>query len=160
MTKRWLGLFLLSAAAAGAAIGWASPPTGVTPTVLSRGAYPTFHVESARDGGVDFQAQSKAPVDIIVRKHEYSPHAQTGWHTHPGPIFITVIQGTVTFYERDDPACKPKVVKAGEGYVDDGHGHLGVNDSDQPAVDVSVILAPTGKSFRDELPAPGPSCKF
>ena len=107
-----------------------------------------------------FQAKAKAPMDVIVRKHDYAPHAQTGWHTHPGPVFITVIEGTVKFYERDDPTCTPKVVKAGEGYVDDGHGHIGVNDSDQPAVDVSVIVAPVGQSFRGELPAPGPSCKF
>ena len=158
--KRWIGPSVLCAATVVAAMASASPPTGVTPTVLSRGTYPAFSVEGAREGGVDFGASSKAPVDVIVRRHEYAPHGQTGWHTHPGPIFVTVIQGTVKFYERDDPSCTPKIVKAGEGYVDDGHGHIGVNDSDQPAVDVSVILAPVGKSFRDELPAPGPSCKF
>lgn len=158
--ERWLRLALLCAGAASVAMAWASPPTGVTPNVLSRGSYPAFSVEGAREGGVDFQAKSGAPVDVIVRRHEYAPHGQTGWHTHPGPIFITVVQGTVKFYERNDPSCTPKIVKAGEGYVDDGHGHLGVNDSDEPAVDVSVILAPVGKSFRDELPAPGPACKF
>ena len=158
--KRWLGFAVLCAGAAAVAIAWASPPTGVTPTVLSRGAYPAFSVQGAQEGGVDFQAKAKAPFDIVVRKHEYAPHGQTGWHTHPGPIFITVMQGTVKFYERDDPSCTAKIVKAGEGYVDDGHGHIGVNDSDEPAVDVSVIVAPVGKSFRDELPAPGPSCKF
>ena len=158
--RRLPGLVVLCAVTAVAAFAWASPPTGVTPTVLSRGSFPAFGVEGAREGGVDFQAKSKAPVDVIVRRHEYAPHGQTGWHTHPGPIFITVIEGAVKFYERDDPSCTPKIVKAGEGYVDDGHGHIGVNDSDQPAVDVSVILAPVGQSFRAELPAPGPSCKF
>ena len=73
---------------------------------------------------------------------------------------ITVLQGTVTFYEYNDPRCTPKVVTAGHGYVDDGHGHIGVNQSDQPAVDVSVILAPVGSGFRSELPAPGPHCSF
>ncbi|HEY1325882.1 MAG TPA: cupin domain-containing protein [Casimicrobiaceae bacterium] len=158
--KQWLVVLVFSAAVAVAATGSASPPTGVIPTLLSRGTYPAFNLDQAHESGVDFQARAKAPFDIVVRKHDYAPHAQTGWHTHPGPVFITVLQGSVTFYERDDPSCTPKVVRAGEGYVDDGHGHLGVNESNEPAVDVSVILAPVGTTFRGELSAPAPACKF
>jgi quercetin dioxygenase-like cupin family protein len=158
--KQWLGLFVITPALTFAAIAWSSPPTGVAPTLLSRGTYPAFDLNAAREMGVDFRAQAKAPFDLVVRKHEYAPHSQTGWHTHPGPVFITVLQGSVTFYERDDPSCTPKVVKEGQGYVDDGHGHIGVNETDQPAVDISVILAPVGTSFRGELPAPAPSCRF
>jgi len=143
-----------------AVMSWASPPSGVTPTVLSRGTYPPFKVKTDSPPLVDFEAKSNSPVDMVVRKHEYAPGSSTGWHTHPGPVFITVLQGSVTFYERDDPNCTPKVVSAGDGYVDDGHGHIGLNRTNEPAVDISVILAPVGKSFRDELPAPGPHCKF
>jgi hypothetical protein len=66
----------------------------------------------------------------------------------------------LTFYEADDPTCTPKVVNEGEGYVDNGHGHLGRNESGAPAIDVSVILAPVGLPFRGELPAPNPYCEF
>ena len=54
----------------------------------------------------------------------------------------------------------PVVVKAGQGYVDDGHGHIGLNRTGEPARDVSVILAPVGMPFRAELTAPGPHCSF
>ena len=158
--KPWLAVSLSTALAAAALMATASPPTGVTPTLLARGTYGAFDLGAPGEGGVDFRAQAKAPFDMVVRRHEYAPHSQTGWHTHPGAVFITVLQGSVTFYERDDPVCTPKVVKAGQGYVDDGHGHIGVNESDEPAVDVSVILAPVGASFRGELAAPGPSCRF
>jgi hypothetical protein len=143
-----------------ATIAWASPPSGVTPTVISRGTYEPFKVKTDPDSLVDFQAKAKADFDMVVRQHEYLKHAYTGWHTHPGPVFITVLQGTLTFYEYDDPTCTPNVVRAGEGYVDSGHGHIGVNDSDQPALDVSVILAPVGLGFRGELDAPSPYCGF
>ena len=142
----------------GVATSWASPPTGVTPTVLARGTYGAFSVKT--DAPVAFESQGKAPLDFVVRKHEYAPNSSTGWHTHPGPVFITVVQGTLTFYEYDDPKCTPKVVTAGQGYVDDGHGHIDVNRTDQPALDVSVILAPVGASFRGELAAPGPHCSL
>ena len=75
-------------------------------------------------------------------------------------MFITVIQGQVTFYEYDDPSCTPIVVSAGHGYVDSGNGHIGRNETSQPAIDISVILAPVGGAFRQELAAPGPFCGF
>jgi len=35
----------------------------------------------------------------------------------PGPVFIQVVEGEVTFYEADDPDCKPTLVKKGESYL-------------------------------------------
>jgi cupin domain len=137
-----------------------SPPVGVAPTLISRGTYEPFKVKTDHHSAVDFEAKAKSDFDIVVRRHDYAPRGSTGWHTHPGPVLITVLQGKLTFYEYDDPTCTPKVVTAGQGYVDDGHGHIGVNENDEPAVDVSVILAPVGSAFRSELPAPGPHCRF
>jgi hypothetical protein len=138
----------------------ASPPVGVTPTVLARGTYDSFKVRSYPQGPDDFKAEAKAPIDMVVRQHVYAPGSSTGWHTHPGPVFITVVEGKVTFYERDDPTCTPVVVTAGQGYVDTGRGHIGRNETGQPARDVTVIIAPVGGAFRGELDAPGPNCGF
>jgi hypothetical protein len=138
----------------------ASPPSGVHPTVLARGTYPAFKVMSYPDTGGLFKAEAKEPIDLVIRRHEYDAGGSTGWHQHPYPVFITVISGTVTFYERDDPTCTPHVVHAGEGYVDSGHGHIGRNETGEPAVDVSAIFAPVGLPFRTELDAPGPYCGF
>ena len=138
----------------------AEPAQGVKPTVLARGTYQPFKVNTAPSSAVDFQAKAKSPLDMVVRMHEYVEGGSTGWHTHPGPVFITVVKGQLTFYEADDPTCTPKVVNEGEGYVDNGHGHLGRNESGAPAIDVSVILAPVGLPFRGELPAPNPYCGF
>jgi len=107
-----------------------------------------------------FKADAKAPIDLVVRRHDYAIDGSTGWHAHPYPVFVTVITGQVTFYEHDDPTCTPVVVSAGEGYVDSGHGHIGRNESGQPATDISVIMAPVGAPFRTELDAPGPYCDF
>jgi hypothetical protein len=141
-------------------IAIASPPSGVTPIVLARGTYDSFSVMSNSQGPGKFKAESKEPIDVVVRRHEYAARGSTGWHAHPFPVFITVIQGQVTFYEYDDPTCTPTVVTAGHGYVDSGRGHIGRNETDQPAIDISVILAPVGAAFRQELEAPGPFCGF
>jgi len=150
----------LLALSAFVAITKASPASGVTPTVLARGTYEAFKVKSDRDGPVDLEAKSKAPMDVVVRRHDYVANSSTGWHTHPGPVFITVTQGQLTFYEADDATCTPHVVTSGHGYVDTGGGHIGRNETDQPAQDISVITAPVGGAFRSELPAPNANCGF
>ena len=156
---------------------WASTPVGITPTLIGRGTFSAFRVksdnpffkfsaslQSEKERSDDFGPTSVAspdPVaDIVVRTNDYAPGSSTGWHTHPGPVFITVTQGEVTFYEVDDPTCSPKVVREGQGYVDTGHGHIGRNETSNPAKDVVVAIAPVGLPFRNELPAPGPYCPF
>lgn len=161
--KRKLALFAataLLALVAFVAITTASPPVGVTPTLLARGTYGDFSVRSAPGSPVNFKAKAKRPIDIVVRKHDYAVGGYTGWHGHPGPVFITVTQGTLTYYEHDDPTCTPTLVTAGHGFVDNGHGHMVRNESGQPAQDISVIIAPVGGAFRTELPAPNPYCGF
>ena len=148
----------LVALAAFVAITRAEPASGVTPTILARGTYPSFNVRSDPHGTIaGFRAHSTAPIDIIVRQHDYAPHSTTGWHTHPGPVFVTVTKGSLTYYELDDP-CTAHVVTAGHGFVDSGRGHVVLNTSDQPAQDISVITAPVGGAFRTNIDPPNMKC--
>ena len=112
------------------------------------------------DAGGLFKVEAKAPIDVVVRQHNYAPGGATGWHAHPYPVLITVKEGTLTFYESSDPTCTAIVVTAGHGYVDSGQGHLARNETAVPAVDISVIMAPVGAPFRSELDAPNPNCGF
>lgn len=158
--KKLTGLLCVLGLISGAAATWASSPSGVTATVLSRVTFEPFKVKTDPSSAVDFQAKSKSDMDVIIRKHDYLANSSTGWHMHPGPVFITVVSGQLTFYDYDDPTCTPHVVTAGYGYVDTGHGHIGRNETNAPAQDISVILAPVGGAFRSELSAPGPYCAF
>ena len=143
-----------------AAVTAASPPSGVTPTLLARGTYDAFKVSSIPKSPVEFKAKAKSRMDLVVRRHDYAVGSTTGWHSHPGPVFITVTQGQLTYYHYDDPNCTPHVISAGQGFVDNGRGHIVRNESGQPAQDMSVIIAPVGGAFRGELDAPGPHCDF
>lgn len=164
MKRRILPLAALAAAAALVALAAfvgitkAEPPSGVAPTILARGTYDGFNVRSDPHGTIaDFRAHSTDPIDIVVRQHDYAPHSTTGWHTHPGPVFITVTHGELTYYELDDP-CTPHVVTAGHGFVDSGHGHVALNQTNQPAQDISVITAPVGGVFRTNIDPPNITC--
>lgn len=154
----------LLAFAALVAITKAEPASGVRATVLARGTYDSFNIRSDPHGPIaDFRAFSTAPIDIVVRQHDYDPGSTTGWHSHPGPVFITVTRGTLTYYEADDPTCTPHVVSANSAsnaFVDTGGGHVVRNETGEPAQDISVITAPVGGAFRTNLPAPNPNCGF
>ena len=87
--------------------------------------------------------------------------SHTGWHSHPGPVFITVTQGTLTYYLYDDPHLHAARRDGGPtGSSTTARGHMVRNESGQPAQDMSVIIAPTGGAFRGELDAPNPNCGF
>jgi hypothetical protein len=148
----------------------ASPPSGVTPSLIARGQYEDFRVKSVPGSPVEFDVKAKSPVDVVVRKHDYLVGSHTGWHSHPGPVLITVTQGTLTYYLYDDPTCTPHIASAvlpgvPNAFVDDGRGHMVRNESGAPAQDVSVIIAPPSppgpsNNFRGELDAPNPNCGF
>ncbi len=142
------------------AITMASPGSGITGTLLARGTYPAYDLKTDPKSPIDFKAKTRDQTDVVVQQHDYAPGATTGWHSHPGPVFITVTAGQLTFYERDDPTCTPHVVSAGHGYVDTGMGHIGFNNTNTSAQDVTVAIAPVGAPFRTELDAPGPYCNF
>ncbi len=115
--------------------------SGSTPTFIGQATFPHLYVKRVTKDW-DVEVAAKGGLEMLVRSFAYNPGAFTGWHKHPGPVFIQVIEGTVTFFEANDP-CTPIVVTAGHGYVDSGeHGHIGRNLSGAPARDVTVYLAP------------------
>ena len=80
----------------------ATTPSGVTSTTLGQISLGPYHQTSA-----GFKLFTKDPTDTVVTTTTITPGGSTGWHSHPGPAFIVVTQGTLTIYDGDDPACTP-----------------------------------------------------
>jgi len=108
---------------------------------------------------------SKGHSDLYVVQNTWQPTnfdgnggiASTGWHTHPGPSLVTVIEGTLTVYEAADPTCTPTTYTAGESFTDIGCGevHNVVNETGAEAKVVAVQIVPAGQPRRIDEPAPG-----
>ncbi|HZR04799.1 MAG TPA: cupin domain-containing protein [Candidatus Udaeobacter sp.] len=92
--------------------------------------------------------------DLYLTKHTFSPGGQTGWHSHPGPSLITVIQGTLTVYHDD---CTFETFTAGQSFTDLGCGdiHNAVNEGATEAIDVAVQIVPHGAPRRIDVDNPG-----
>ena len=155
----------------------ATPAIGVHRTLIGRGTYNRFMVNTDQNRTLNpsdptvkpFQYIAKAQavdktapaIDVEVDTHDYDPLGSTGWHKHPGPVYITVTSGQLTFYEFDDPTCSPHVYSRGQGFVDYGSGHIGINqDPNNPASDVTVAITSVGGVFRTELMDGNPNCSF
>jgi len=99
-------------------------------------------------------------VDIAVQSIIHPPGSQSGWHRHPGPVFIQVVSGTITFYESADPHCRPIVRTAGQAFLDTGESaHIAREETGHPALVVVTYFAPPGAALRIDEPDPG-NCPF
>jgi hypothetical protein len=138
--------------------------SGTTSTLLGRANFgdptgETFKVKRIF-GDWHVEVKAKPTLDLAVQRIVFEPGGQSGWHTHPGPVFIQVITGTMTFYESDDPNCTPIVRSAGQGYLDLGeHAHIARNESGAIAENLVTYFAPPGAPLRIDADAPG-NCPF
>src|SRR5688500_7728076 len=111
-------------------------------------------------GNWHMELKANPGFDRAIQTITFQPAGQSGWHSHPGPVFIQVVSGTMTFYESDDPTCTPVVKTAGQGFLDYGdHAHLARNESATAAQTVVTYFAPAGVPLRVDEPNPG-NCSF
>ena len=89
------------------------------------------------------------PSRIVTAKITVQPGAQFPWHTHPGPVFVTVAEGELTYVSADD--CVERPYPAGTAFVDPGHGHVHTAFNSASGDTVTVTYA----TFF-EVPASGP----
>lgn len=100
-------------------------------------------------------------VDIVTQTITIAPGGGTGWHSHPGPVFVTITAGAMSFYDSDDPACTPVVYDTGDTFIDEGLGHVHIarNEGATDLVLYATYLLPVGAPLRTDEPASG-NCAF
>jgi hypothetical protein len=147
-----------------AAPAFATPPCGVQSENLAVGTFPNgllrLFCNEFRQFGWFLKLDVHGDSDLYVTRHTFQPGENTGWHTHPGPSMIIVVQGTLTSYKGDDRTCTPEVHVAGTPsavLTDIGCGdvHLVRNEGTDVAVDVAVQIVPAGQPRRIDVPDPG-----
>lgn len=143
----------------------ATPATGFTGVTIAKATFGEIfsHVHTV-PATWDEHIQTKGDSDLYVQQNTWQPGGSTGWHTHPGPSFVIVTQGSVTAYDGDDRRCTPHVYTAGtanNAFVDPGDGHVHIirNETDAVAQTIAVQLIAAGATRRQDAPDPG-NCHF
>jgi quercetin dioxygenase-like cupin family protein len=141
----------------------ATPPSGVTTTILGVGRFAEIDATAKTDihpgTPTEFwksRIKTNNSSDLHVLQNTIAPGGTFGWHRHPGPSLVIVKAGTATFYLAKDRKCRPHVVPAGAGFVDQGHDvHVVRNEGSVDLVTVVVSLVPAGFDRRIDEPSPG-----
>lgn len=135
----------------------ATSGSGAVPTTLSRGTL---------DGGVRIKTDTlklstKVDVDVVTQTITIAPGGHTGWHSHPGPVFVTIQAGTMTFYDADDPTCSGGTYATGDTFIDRGGGHVHIarNEGATDLVLYATYLLPVGAALRTDAGA-SDACPF
>lgn len=157
-TLRWMLAGVVGVGVAGAIalkVARATPPQGVTATLL---AGPTvmdeIHVVSeSPEHGV--MIKTRGLSDAYAQFNLIAPGGHTGWHSHPGPVFVLVTAGTLTVYDANDRTRTPAVYPAGTGFVDEpGNTHIGRNEGATDLELFALFLVPQGAPRRIDEPRP------
>ena len=100
-------------------------------------------------------------TEVFILHREFPPGGSTGWHTHLGPVLVTVVRGAVTLYDGDDKTCTGVTYTAGHGFIDQGFGHvhLARNEGSEPANFYATYILPPDAGDTLAIPAsPNPNC--
>jgi mannose-6-phosphate isomerase-like protein (cupin superfamily) len=160
MSRTKSKLFAASVAA-GCALGltalkgaWATPQQGVATTILTGGPISLDEIDVHTDtDGHKVKVKTKGVSDIYVVRNVIAPGGHTGWHSHPGPSIISVVSGTATAYEGDDP--QGFVFPAGTAFADSGdHRHIIRNEGTTNLELIAFQILPEGATRRIDEPAP------
>ncbi len=106
-------------------IAVATPIVLLTSPILAQGNQAADIHERGRalmSNGAYFRAEleTEGPSTTSIQDAAYSVGGQNGWHSHPGLVAVTVLSGSIRWYDEN---CKPTVYSAGDSWVEGSKVH-------------------------------------
>jgi hypothetical protein len=173
MRRKWIWAIVLVLVGVAVYAGnvLATQSQAFSSTTLAKATFGQIDSHVVAEPGWQEKIKTHGDSDLYVQQNTWDPSVcdnkcvpSSGWHTHPGPSFVIVTQGTVTEYDGDDPTCTPHVYSANgtNAFIDIGGGavHIIRDESGAVAKTTVVQLIPAAAQRRlDVTPAPG-NCPF
>jgi hypothetical protein len=107
-----------AAAVVGAGVAIASHAPEIDPATVPTGFFVAHNYVA--DVPVSAIARAVEPngTDVFVQHLSLGANQVFAWHTHPGPVVVTVRTGSLTYRDAGPNACRDRTYTAGEGFVD------------------------------------------
>lgn len=140
---------------------FATPGEGFGVSLVANGQFGTIHENTPgeKTGKWGMILKTLDDTDVGVDRLTVQPQGFSGWHSHPAPVFVIVLQGTIEW--SDSLLCTPKVVTVGGTLIETaGRVHNVRNPAaagGQVAEFIAVRMKPTsvvGPAFRVDAPLP------
>ena len=138
-----LPLLLVAVFAMGLSVGVvvAAQPARPVATPVATGTLATpAHAVIVASGEMGTVAGMADVSEVRLVKFELAPGGAFPWHQHPGPVWVVVTQGTLTFYSA---ACHPHPYPAGSAFFDPGNlTHTARNEGEEPVEVIATFMFP------------------
>ncbi len=143
--KRLILILSTTAALVVVGVAVASHVTSVDPATVPTGFLVAHN--SIGDVPVSTLARAVTPggADVFIQHVRLGANMATGWHTHPGPAIVTLVNGNLTYEDAAANRCRDATYTAGQGFVDRGFGHVHRAIAGADGVDFYVVyILPPG----------------
>ena len=134
-------------------------PVGLSVTNIVTGHYGSLDVktESNKVGHWGMILKTKDDTDLGTDQITLAGGGQTDLHTHPAAVFVTVMSGSIVWYDGTNAMCPGTTYSAGQSFIEDAYViHNATNASQgNPAVFIAMHINPTGVRFVSGVPTPG-----
>ena len=152
ITRRVAPLVAMAAVAGGfAAYALASPATGQHPTTPAIGT-----LAAPQQVNTDrLKFQTKDAADVATFSVTYDPQGFSGWHTHPGIVFVVVQSGSVV----RQVGCTSHTYTAGESFVESDEQPAGQVSNPSTTIPAQLtVMQITPHASPRRVEADPPSC--
>lgn len=113
---------VLTVAGAGAAL--AAHVTQVDPATVPTGFLAAHNEVRGIQVSKVARAVKHGRADVSIQHARLAAHEATGWHSHPGPVFVEVVRGSIIYEDSAHGKCRRTTYDAGEGFFDSGFGKV------------------------------------
>ena len=141
----------------------ATPGTGFAPSLIVNGHFGTLDVKTAGEKTDKWGMilKTKDDTDVGSDRLTVQPGGYSGWHAHPAPVFVTVTQGSIIWYDGSNPLCTPHTYVAGDSFIEQAYRIHNVQNAStsETAEFIAIRINPTGVAFRLDRPEPN-NCSF
>ena len=102
---------------------FATPGQGFAPSPIVNGNFGTLNVNTSKDKTDKWGLLLKTldSTDIGADRLTVQAGGVSGWHAHPAPVFVTVTQGSIVWYNGSDPLCSGQAYSAGQSFIEDAY---------------------------------------
>jgi len=95
--------------------------------------------------------QTRSPSVFVFQDFTMGPGSDTGWHVHHGLVLITMVEGTVDWY---DGKCGKQTRHAGDFFTESDQLHFVKNAGTEPARLILTFIIAKGETNKIYKPAP------
>jgi quercetin dioxygenase-like cupin family protein len=148
-------LIIGTAAAAVVGIALATPIVNLASPLLSSGnSERPFDVTGffpVENGYFKVALTTNRPSTIATQIAAFSAGGENGWHSHAGMVIVTVVSGTIDWYDEN---CKKTTYTAGQSWMEGSQVHSFKNVGPGTANLTATFIVSQGEPLRIDQPAP------